>query len=162
MSFWNDVTPQAVSNAPDGFKEFQVGDNEAWIQMVNETTSQSGNRMLVITFRKMDGAEIKHYIVDDEYKMQKLKQLYLCFGIPMGNMEIDTVWKGKTGVVVCKKGEPYDGKCYNKVSYLRPLTDGDKPANRSNGSMKPGYMSSGVGNSQGQPYGDSFSDDIPF
>jgi len=155
MSFWNNVTPQAVSNAPDGFKEFQVGDNEAWIQMVNETTSQNGNKMLVVTFRKMDGAEIKHYIVDDEYKMQKLKQLYLCFGIPMGNTETDTVWKGKTGIVVCKKGEPYDGKVYNKVSYLRPLSN--KPHNGQSPEMP---VEQGYSQEQGQA--DEFDDDIPF
>lgn len=152
MGFWHGVTPQTVANAPDGFKEFQVGENEAFIQQVNETVSKSGKQMLDIIFKKTDGAEIHYYIIDDEYKMQKLKQLYQCFSIPFGNTEIDTVWKGRTGIVVCKQGEPYNGKVYNKVSFLRPLfTNG----NKSQKTIEPGYMT------QTAP-SDDFTDDIPF
>ena len=156
-SFWSGVTPQSVANAPDGFKEFQVGDNEAFIHQVNEKTSKSsGAKMLDIIFKKMDGAEIHYYIVDDEYKMQKLKALYLCFGIPMGSTNIYE-WTGKRGIVVCKQGQPYEGKVYNKVSYLRPMVDnGYKPSVQK--SMQPGYVTP----QRQDQSDDDFEDDIPF
>ena len=155
-SFWNGVTPQSVANAPDGFKEFQIGDNEAFIHQVNETTSKnSGAKMLDIIFKKMDGAEIHYYIVDDEYKMRKLKALYLCFGIPVGSTNIYE-WQGKRGIVVCKAGEPYNNKVYNKVSYLRPMVDnGYKPSVQK--SIEPGYMTPAQDNGI-----DNFEDEIPF
>jgi len=155
MNFFDGVTPEAVSNAPDGFKEFQIGENEAWIQQVNDTVSQnSGKAMLDIIFKKIDGAEIHYYISDNEYKMQRLKQLYLCFGIPVGSSDIDG-WRGKRGIVVCKQGEPYNGKTYNKVSYLRPMPE--------NGAFK---QPSGPAHTEpvkpAQPPADEFTDDIPF
>jgi hypothetical protein len=153
MSFWDDVTPQSVANAPDGFKEFQIGENEAFIQSVNESTSKnSGKKMLDIVFKKMDGAEIHYYIVDDEFKMQKLKAICICFGIPIGSTNIEE-WRGKRGIVVCKQGEPYDGKIYNKVSYLKPMpaNGSAKPSNSPNYRME--------SNSSAK---DGFIDDIPF
>jgi hypothetical protein len=179
MSFWNGVTPQSVANAPDGFKEFQVGENEAFIQQVNETTSKnSGKDMLDIIFKKMDGAEIHYYIVDDEYKMEKLKKLCLCFGIPMGSTNIEE-WRGKRGIVVCKPGEPYgdSNKIYNKVSYLKPLVpaNGAKPStnngysasNNGYSASNNGYSASNNGysasnNGYSASNADSFDDDIPF
>jgi hypothetical protein len=158
--FWGGVTPQSVANAPDGFKEFQVGENEAFIQQVNETTSKnSGRDMLDIIFKKMDGAEIHYYIVDDEFKMQKLKALCLCFGIPMGSTNIEE-WRGKRGIVVCKQGEPYNGKIYNKVSYLKPLVpaNGAKPSTNNGYSANNGYAPPNLSVSEA----DSFADDIPF
>jgi len=144
MSFWQDVTPQAVADAKDGFSQFEIGENVAFIQQVNPTTSKSGKIMLDIIFKKMDGAEIHHYIVDDEYKMQKLKQLYVSFDIPFGNQEIDTIWKNKKGIVVCKEGNEYKGKRYPKVSFLRPLIASDKANQKT----------------ESQP--NTFADDIPF
>jgi len=125
MSFWNGVSAKSVADAKDGFMEFLIGENEAFVKMAEIVMSNSGNSMLVIHFAKTDGAEIKHYIVDNEFKMQKLKQFYIAFGISMGNMDIEE-WRGKTGIVVCKKGEPYNGKVYNKVSYLKPKMSGQK------------------------------------
>jgi len=159
MNFWDDVTVQAVMNAPEGFNEFKIGENVARIKVVNETSSKSGNRMLVITFQNEEDAEINHYIVNDEYKMQKLKQLYICFNIPIGNTEIET-WRDHKGIVVCKAGEPYNGKVYNKVSFLRPLTNDPKKMNYS---VK-------VIESQQEQYNEKppahnaidFIDDIPF
>jgi hypothetical protein len=119
MGYWDDVTPHSVANAQDGFKEFRIGDNEAFVKSVQEKVSESGNPMLVITFENDEGAEIKHYIVDGEYKLQKLKQFYVAFGIPLGSSNFDE-WRGKRGIVVCKQGDMYNGKIYNKVSYLRP------------------------------------------
>jgi len=145
-SFWQGITPQTVADAPSGFKEFDIGDNVAFISQVNQKVSKSGNKMLEIIFKKEDDAEIRYYIVDDEYKMQKLKSLYTSFGIPMANKEIDG-WKGKKGIVVCKKGEPYGDKgiCYNKVAYLKPLENGhNSPSAPTN------------------PNSDGFTDDIPF
>ena len=152
MSFFDGVTPQAVANAPDGFKEFQIGDNEAYVKQAYETTSESGNPMLVIVFGDSNGAEIKHFIVDGEYKMQKLKQFYQAFGIPMGNFNLED-WRGKTGIVVCKQGKPYNGKTYNQVSYLRPKNGESKPAH-------PPINSGTLPQGQGQT--DNFTDDIPF
>ena len=121
MGYWDNVTPQSVANASNGFNEFKIGDNEAYIKMVEEKHSESGNPMLVITFANNAGAEIKHYIVDGEYKLSKLKQLYQSFSIPLGSQDIED-WRGKRGIVVCKQGEPYNGSVYNKVNYLRPLS----------------------------------------
>jgi hypothetical protein len=150
MSFWEGVTAQTVASAPDGFTQFQIGENEAFIDQVNPTISKAGRKMLDIIFKKMDGAEIHYYIVDDEYKMQKLKQLYISFNIPLGNNEIDTTWKNKKGIVICKEGEPYNGKVYPKVSFLRPLIASDR-ANESNNT---GYTE--------QKQEQIFTDDIPF
>ena len=146
MGFFNDVNPQSVSQAPDGFKEFRVGDNEASIVKVEEAISNSSNPMLVVTFRNNDGAEIRYYIVDGEYKLQRLKQLYLSFGVPIGSTDTNS-WIGKTGIVVCKAGEPYEGKIYNKVSYLKPKAPGTKSE-----------QSVSAPASQVEP----FNDDIPF
>ncbi|GMO39901.1 MAG: hypothetical protein Pg6C_00580 [Treponemataceae bacterium] len=119
MSFFYGVTPATVSNAADGFKEFKIGDNRAYIANVEEKFSNSGNAMLEITFFDGEGAEIRYYIVDGEYKLSKLKQLQTAFGIPLGDTNTRN-WIGKWGIVVCKAGEPYNGKVYNKVSYVRP------------------------------------------
>ena len=168
MGFFDDVTPNSVANAQDGFKEFRIGDNDAFIKKVEEKHSESGNEMLVITFANDEGAEIRHFIVNGEFKQQKLKQLSFAFGIPMGSRNINE-WYGKTGVVVCKRGKPNsNGNIYNQVSYLRPKMPSQPAHNRmpSNHSasqpsrppMKPGYMTQ---QSDGHD-ADPFEDDIPF
>jgi hypothetical protein len=164
MSYWDNVNPRSVSEASDGFSEFALGDNEAFIDKVEEKMSESGNEMLVVTFAKSNGATIKHFIVDGEYKLSKLKQLYIAFNIPVGETNINK-WLGKTGIVVCKEGKPYNGKCYNQVSYLRP-----KPG--ANVNPDPTRQSSHPAQQQPQqPYNppvsqaqqnDEFEDDIPF
>jgi hypothetical protein len=160
MGYWDDVTPHSVANAQDGFKEFRIGDNEAFVKSVQEKVSESGNPMLVITFENDEGAEIKHYIVDGEYKLQKLKQFYVAFGIPLGSSNFDE-WRGKRGIVVCKQGEPYNGKIYNKVNYLRPrLSSNSQPANnppRSQPARQPEPP-----REEQPPQDDGFDDDIPF
>ena len=93
MGFWNGVTPDSVASADEGFKEFIVGDNKAYIKSVQEKCSQNGNEMLVVTFANDDGAEIRHYIVDGDYKQQKLKQLCIAFNIPFGSQNIQS-WVG--------------------------------------------------------------------
>jgi len=154
-SFWDGVTPQSVQNAKDCFSHFQIGENVAFIDQVNPTTSKnSGNKMLDIIFKNTEGAEIHYYIVDDEYKLQKIKQLQMSFGIPFGNNEIDTTWKGKRGIVVCKEDD-YKGNKYPKVSFLRPILTSDK-ANQ----KQPDCMDSVGDAAQGSS--DSFTDDIPF
>jgi hypothetical protein len=172
MAFWNGVTPDSVAAASDGFKEFVVGDNETRIKSVEEKISQSNNDMLVIVFENEDGAEIKHYIVDNEFKQQKLKQLCIAFNIPFGSQNIQS-WVGKTGIVVCKKGKPNNnGTAYNQVSYLRPKagqninprpthTQQNQTTNRSSPS---GNTMQG---SQAEQFArevsdDGFMDDIPF
>jgi hypothetical protein len=160
MGYWDDVTPHSVANAQDGFKEFRVGDNDAFVKSVEEKVSESGNPMLVITFENEEGAEIKHFIVDGEYKLSKLKQFYVAFGIPLGSRNFEE-WRGRRGIVVCKQGEPYNGKVYNKVSYLRPRLSSNsnpQPADnppRSQSARQPDPPR------EEQP-DDGFEDDIPF
>jgi len=151
MSFFNGVNAKELRDASDGFKSFCVGENEAFIDDAQETCSKnSGKKMMVVTFKKSDGAEIKHYIVDNEYKLANLKQLYTAFGIPLDSVDVAD-WLHKRGVVVCKE-DVHEGKTYPKVSYLKPL--GNQPdksaAKGSQGPRQP----------QGEP--DSFADDIPF
>jgi len=160
MGFWDNVTPRSIENAQEGFMEFKIGDNEAYVKMAEERTSKNENPMLVITFANDEGAEIEHYIVEGEYKLPKLKQFYLAFGIPFGDNNIEE-WRGKRGIVVCKQGEPYNGKTYNKVSYLRPKLNSTSPNANSvqrNQSPQPDLP-------QGTPVNppkDGFYDDIPF
>jgi hypothetical protein len=162
MGFWNGVTPDSVANASDGFKEFNIGDNNAYIKKIEEKVSESGNDMLVITFANNDGAEIKHFIVDGEYKQQKLKQLCIAFNIPFGSQNIQS-WVGKRGIVVCKQGKPNSyGNVYNQVSFLRP-----KPG--ANVNRHPAHTQESQPAQQSydppadQPTeGDGFEDDIPF
>jgi hypothetical protein len=165
MGFWNGVTPDSVANASDGFKEFIIGDNDAYIKKVEEDVSQSGNDMLVVTFANDDGAEIKHFIVDGEYKQQKLKQLYIAFNIPFTSQNIQS-WIGKRGIVICKQGKPNsNGNVYNQVSYLRPKpganvnrpthTQPSQPAQR----QPQQSYNPPAGQAQNN---DGFDDDIPF
>jgi hypothetical protein len=166
MGFWNGVTPDSVANASDGFKEFIIGDNDAYIKKVEEDVSQSGNDMLVVTFANDDGAEIKHFIVDGEYKQQKLKQLYIAFNIPFASQNIQS-WIGKRGIVVCKQGKPNsNGNVYNQVSYLKP-----KPGPNVNPRPTHTQPSRPANQHSQQPYNppadqaqnnDGFDDDIPF
>jgi len=150
-SFWDGVSPQSVGGAPDRFVQFIIGENEAFINQVNPTTSKSsGKKMLDIILKKNDGAEIHYYIVDDEYKLGKLKALQKCFGIPLGNNEINTTWKNKRGIVICRESKPKDnGKTYPEVNYFKALSD--KTQNNSVDSVR-----------QGQAVSDCFIDDIPF
>lgn len=169
MGFWNGVTPDSVASASDGFKEFTVGDNEAYIKKVEEDTSQSGNDMLVVTFANDDGAEIKHFIVEGEYKQQKLKQLYVAFNIPFASQDTQK-WIGKRGIVVCKQGKPTaNGNIYNQVSYLRPkpgASNVNRPAQQSQQAQQrqqqPQPQNSLPAGQSTQQSDDGFTDDIPF
>jgi len=153
MSFFDGVTPQTVSQASDGFLEFKVGENYAYISSVEEKESRNNNPMLEITFADEEGATIRYWIVGGEYKLSRLKQLYSAFGIPMGEANTNK-WIGKWGVVVCKAGTPNDkGKVYNQVSYLKQDNADKQP--QGSASSKP---------SQNEGHGDDeyFEDDIPF
>jgi hypothetical protein len=176
MGYWDDVTPHSVANAQDGFKEFQIGDNDAFVKSVQEKISESGNPMLVITFANDEGAEIRHFIVDGEFKLQKLKQFYIAFGIPLGSRDFEE-WRGRRGIVVCKQGTPYNGKVYNQVSYLRPkLKSPSNPppahnAQRSQPTQQPAQrpvQQPAYFDNTGDAFGnqnhsdDGFDDDIPF
>jgi len=146
-SFWDGVNPQSVGSAQDRGAQFNIGENEAYINQVNPKTSSKGNKMLEVILKKTDGAEIRYYIVDDEYKLGKLKALQKCFGIPLGNNEIDTTWKNKRGIVICRESKPKDnGKTYPEVNYFKALSD----------------KTHSVGKQQGQAVSDGFIDDIPF
>ena len=153
-SFWDGVNPQTVEQAASGFFPFAIGDNQAFIGKVTPKESKnSGKKMLDILFKKDDGAEIHYYIVDDEYKLSKLKQIQLCFDIPFGNTRIET-WCGKRGIVHCKE-DHYNGNTYPKVAYLKPILKSDK-ANQ----KQPDCMDSVGDAAQGSS--DTFIDDIPF
>jgi len=156
MSFFKDVNPHTVSQASDGFKEFKIGDNHAYISKVEEKPSNSGNPMLEITFCDDDGTSIKYWIVDGEFKLSRLKQLYAAFGIPMGETNTNK-WIGKWGTVVCKAGEPYNNKIYNKVHFLRPAT-----GNLPHGSQPEQSEQQSYGYSDSYASNDNFTDDIPF
>ena len=158
MGYWDDVTPQSVANAEDGFKEFRIGENEAYVKSVEEMFNRSGDPMIVITFENNEGAEIKYYIVEGEYKLSKLKQFYIAFGIPLGSRDIEE-WRGKRGIVVCKQGEPYNGKIYNKVSYLKPIVG--QAHSRPPITPPPQQPDLPQGTSLNPP-SDEFYDDIPF
>jgi len=164
MSFFNGVTPQAVADAK--IKEFEIGDNDAYIKTVREKLSNKGNPMLEITFANEDGAEIRYYITESEWKLLNLKQLYDAFGIPPNEYTSLGKWLYRKGVVVCKQ-ETYNGETRIKVSYLRskPLAQakrtpetGYSPQNGQPVAMEPGYVTP---QGQGQS-GDHFDDDIPF
>ena len=170
MGYWDNVTPNSVANADDGFKEFKIGENEAYVKSVTEKESESGNPMLVITFANDEGAEIRHFIVDGEWKLTKLKQFYLSCGIPMGNMDVRS-WIGKRCIVVCKPGKPYKDKVYNQVSYLMPLIKSSFSQGTPNNSVQktqPAAQStqptidSKYGPGGIDDPGDPFEDDIPF
>ena len=156
MSFFNGVNPQSVSQAADGFKGFKVGDNYAMISKVEEKLSNSGNPMLEITFANEDGGTIWYYIVDNDFKLSRLKQLYQAFGIPMGETNIQK-WVGKWGIVVCKEGEVYNGKKYPRVYYVKPV-DNEKPS-VANTTLAPIYNQPP---SLPETTGNDFVDDIPF
>ena len=163
MSFFNGVNPQTVSAASNGFKEFKIGENYAHISKVEEKKSESGNPMLEITFVNEDGATIRYYIVDGEWKLSRLKELYTAFGIPMGERTVQN-WIGKWGIVVCKAGKEYNGKTYNQVSYVK--SDNDVPQSRKPNQQQQqpprGYDDTGdeFGNANHQE--EEFTDDIPF
>ena len=157
MSFFNGVNPHTVSQASDGFKEFKIGDNHAYISKVVEKPSNSGNPMLEITFCDEHEATIRYYIVDGEYKLSKLKQLYQAFGIPMGETNTQR-WLGKWGIVVCREGKLYNNKKYNEVHFLRPDIDGSAPQN--NAPKQPEQQNHGYNGNYANS--DDFTDDVPF
>jgi len=164
MSFFNDVNQRTVSEARSGFPEFKVGDNYAYISKVEEKKSRSDKPMVEITFTDENGATIRYWIVEGEWKFPKLKELYLSFGIPLGERDIKK-WIGKWGIVVCKAGESTsDGKIYNQVSYVK--ADNDVPQNRKPNQQQQqpprGYDDTGdeFGNANHQE--EEFTDDIAF
>jgi hypothetical protein len=162
MGFWNGVTPQSVASAKDGFKEFPVGDNEAYVKSAVEKFSESGNEMLVITFVNDEGAEIRHFIVDGEFKHQKLKQFYIAFGIPIGSQNINE-WINKRGVVVCKQGKPNaNGNVYNQVSYLRPRPGANSYQPQANKAQHNQPARHPDPEQDYTPPEEEFLDDIPF
>jgi len=151
MSFWRGVTPQTVASAKDRYAEFQIGENEAIVKSAEEKVSASGNPMLVITFENDEGAEIRHFIVDGEFKLTKLKQFFIAFNIPIGSQNIYE-WIGKRGIVVCKQGKPDNkGNTYNQVSYLRPLREQSQAA-----------QTASQGNVPQEAGFQATDDDIPF
>ena len=162
MSFFDGVSARTLEDAPDGFRNFSIGENEAYIDNAQEGyTKDSGRKMLTVTFKKDDGAEIKHYIVDNEWKLTNLKNLYTAFGISLHSTDLAD-WYHKRGIVVCKE-HVHEGKTYPRVSYLKALPGGGQ---------RQGEPKSSAGTSQGTGYGqqswrnerpdDEFKDDILF
>jgi len=149
MSFFEGVTPKSINDAEDGFRQFRIGDNYARISKVEEKTSKSGNPMIEITFVNEEGASIRYYIVEGEWKLSKLKQLYYAFGIQPGEKNIQN-WINKWANVVTKEGIPYNGNPKVEVSYVTRAGD-QKPK-----TTQP------VSTQQEVSEGDDFTDDIPF
>jgi hypothetical protein len=160
MSFMDNVTPQKLETAKS-FSSFQIGDNIARISKVEETYSKNTNAMLVIYFENEFAATIRYYIVDNEYKFQKLKGLYIAFGIPFTENNTDR-WIGKEGVVVCKEGKPYNGETRPEVHYVKPiLSKTSSPAQPAMYST-PEQAPANQGWNNPPPSDDGFIDDIPF
>lgn len=163
MSFFNGVNAKALEDAPDSFPKFAVGENEARIDSAKEGMTKDGSRkMMTVTFKKDNDAEIKHYIVDNEWKFQNLKQLYTAFDIPFSSTDTAD-WLYKRGIVVCKE-DMYEGKPRPKVSYLKAAPSGGQTQNRSGGyagSANP-PQNSGYGQTPNGTPDDGFDDDIPF
>jgi hypothetical protein len=159
MGFLDRITPDDLENAK-GFSSFSIGDNLAKITEVKESTSTSGNDMLVITFSNESGAKINYYIVEGEFKLQKLKSLYQAFGIPFSEKNYQR-WIGKKGIVVCKEGRPYNGAVRSEVNYVRPILNGSAPAPQQYG--KPPVETLPPPDDRfDNDLSDDFSDDIPF
>jgi len=160
MSFFDGVNARALHDAPDGFRNFDIGENEAYIDYAQEGRTKDGARtMLTVTFKRDDGAEIRHYIVDNDWKLANLKRLYAAFGIPLHSADVAD-WFHRRGIVVCKE-EVYEGRTYPKISHFKALPGGG----RTNGPVNPGYTSPGSGynaNRNERPPSDEFKDDIPF
>jgi len=151
--FFNGVTFKSLSEASSGFKEFKIGENNAYISKVEEKKSGNGKPMLEITFTNDDGATIRYRISDGDWKLSMLKGLCLAFDITLGEINTNK-WIGKWGIVVCKAGEPYNGKVYNEVHYVKPDTD----------KMPTDAPTQSAPKSQGDSSDsfDNFDDDIPF
>jgi len=82
--FFDGVTGRDIADARDGFPQFAIGENIAFIDDVRETTSKnSGKAMLEIIFQTDAGASIRHHIVDGEWKLVNLKKLMAAFRIPL-------------------------------------------------------------------------------
>jgi hypothetical protein len=154
MGFLDDIHSQDLENA-NSFSDFKIGDNMARITKVEDTYSKNYNAMLVIHFENDSGATIRHYIVDNEYKLQKLKSLYLAFGIPFTEKNPQQ-WIGKQAVVVCREGKPYNGETRLEVHYVKPL----------NSNVTPPRQAPTVPSMYSTPEppinDDGFADDIPF
>jgi hypothetical protein len=127
MSFFNKYSAQDIASAQDYYAEFPIGEVYATIVSAEEAVSKSTyNNMLKIVFESDSGARITHYIVENDWFLSNIKGLCTSFDIPFGS---DTIrWKGHKGIVVTKRGEPYNGVCRPKVSHFRSIKSGIPPA----------------------------------
>jgi hypothetical protein len=156
MGFLDSFTPQELENA-QGFSNFQVGDNTARISGVEEAQSKNYNDMLVVHFENDSGAKIRYYIIDNEYKLQKLKTLYQAFNIPFSERDYSR-WIGRKGIVVCKEGKPYNGETRPEVSFVKPLPS----KNPSGPPARPPAPQPPAQEPSENSGGDGFDDEIPF
>jgi len=147
--FMDGVTPQGISEAQNGYAKFDIGENPCFIENVKETTAKSGRPMLEVTFRKDNTAEIRHYIVDNEWKLANLKSLMEAFAIPFNCFDY-ALWIHRRGIVVTREGE-YNGNTRPEVWYLK-----------AGGSGKPSSGSSHKPPQKARQADDHFDDDIPF
>jgi hypothetical protein len=156
MGFLDSVSTKELEEAEEysGFSQFPVGENEAAISGVQEKTSSTGKPMLEITFINGTGAQIRHYIVDGEYKLRNLKSFYNAFKIPLEEKNTNR-WLGKRGIVVVKEGDEYNGVRYNKVSYLKSLPQAPKQNNPPPPQQNPGQKHAAPAQPAGfNPWGD--------
>ncbi|MDR1286280.1 MAG: hypothetical protein LBK08_01595 [Treponema sp.] len=164
MGFLDSFTPQELENA-QGFSNFQAGDNTARISEVEEAQSKNYNDMLVVHFENDSGAKIRYYIIDNEYKLQKLKALYQAFNIPYTEKDYNR-WIGRKGIVVCKEGKPYNGETRPEVNYVKPLPSKNPAGGSASGSPArppaPAASKPPAPEPSGNADDDGFQDDIPF
>ncbi|MDR1249019.1 MAG: hypothetical protein LBK63_06925 [Treponema sp.] len=155
--FFDNVTSQDIADAPDGggFSQFPVGENVAFIASVEEQISKQGNPMLEIIFEGNNDEQIRWYIVDGEYKLKKLKNLFTSFSIPFNLFDYHK-WIGSKGIIVIKAGDVYNGTTYNKVSHCRSLKPEQPPSKPEPHSQQAAAAPSTT------PSDDVFKDEIPF
>jgi hypothetical protein len=90
---------EAIESAKDYTTPFPVGLVPAVIADVQETVSNQGNEMLVVTYQSLEdpSAAVRDYITENEFTARKIKQIQTCFGIPYGAPAAG--WTYKKGVV---------------------------------------------------------------
>jgi hypothetical protein len=128
MNFLSKFSAQDIANARETKPLFPIGAIEARIIGAKTDFAKSGQEMLIVTFGDASGAEIKDYITDNQYALQKLRGLMTAFTIPYELVDEPHKWLGNQGIVVTVENEPYNGKVYPKVSHYRSIKDGNKSA----------------------------------
>ena len=103
------------------FQIIPVGEYRARIASAEETTSQAGNPMIILTLDVSGyNSKIWHNVVfmldNPKLTNQKLGELFNSFGIQPGNFNTQS-WIGKVGAIKVKH-DTYNGETRPKVAYF--------------------------------------------